>query len=215
MLIFSACSANTQDRGGFQKFLNSFKETSKDRLGNFGIFLNEGENMTVEQALEFVYHNDSSRLYCHFQEFNMETEERGEFTTELYLPQKCLKLTTSEYILIGYSTFECQDPSKLLKMSLTLKILDSKKGHITDSLVVYCGNEYDWQMTGLISPLSNKIFTIERLGEKEFNGEAFIYKINDALKFEIEKQQKDIKKMTDDLVKGLELLGWREAFLEE
>jgi hypothetical protein len=31
------------------------------------------------------------------------------------------------------------------------------------------------------------------------------------LKFEIEKQQGDIKKMTDDLENGLESLGWEKA----
>lgn len=212
VLIFSMCSASSQNEP-FKRYIDSFEETSKQRLGNFRMLLNDGKNMTKEQAVEFVYQNDTSKLYCHFQEFNMETEKRGAFTTELYLPQKCLKLTTSKFILIGYSTFKCENPDKLLEMFLTLKIVDSKSFQTTDSLVVYHGNEYDWQMTGLINPENNKIFTVEQLGKREFNARASIYKINDALKFEIEKQQGDIKKMTDDLEKGLELLGWKEAFL--
>jgi len=211
VLIFSMCSASSQHEP-FKRYIDSFDETSKQKLGNFRVLLNEGKNMTKAQAVEFVYQNDTSKLYCHFQEFNMETEERGAFTTELYLPQKCLKLTTSKFILIGYSTFNCENPDKLLEMFLTLKIVDPKSLKITDSLVVYHGNEYDWRMTGLINPENNKIFSIEQLGKREFNARAYIYKINDALKFEIEKQQEDIKKMPDDLEKGFELLGWKEAF---
>jgi hypothetical protein len=162
VLIFSMCSASSQNEP-FNRYLNSFKETSKQRLGNFRVLLNAGENMTKEQALQFVYENDSTRLYCHFQEFNMETEKRGAFTTELYLPQKCVKLTTSKFILIGYSTFRCEDPNKLLKLFLTLKIVDSRSLKITDSLVVYRGNEYDWEMTGLINPQKNKILQLNSL----------------------------------------------------
>ncbi len=213
LLIFSMCSATSQQEP-FERYIDSFDETSKQKLGNFRVLVNDGKNMTKDQAVEFVYQNDTSKMYCHFQEFNMETEKRGAFTTELYLPQKCLKLTTSKFILIGYSTFKCEDPDKLLEIFLTLKIVDPKSLQITDSLVVYHGNEYDWQMTGLINPENNKIFLIEQLGKRQFNAQAFIYKINKALKFEIEKQQKDIKQWSDDHEKGLEALGWREAFLD-
>lgn len=144
----------------------------------------------------------------------METEEKGAFTMELYLPQKCMKLTAPNFILIGYSTFECKDPNQLLEMFLTLKIIDSKTLRVADSLVVYRGTEYDWRMTGLINPENNKIFTIERLGERVFNAQAHIYRINDALKFEIKKQQKGIKQWSDDHEKGLETLGWKEMFLD-
>jgi hypothetical protein len=214
MFIFTMCSATSPDGSRFKSYLNSFDEISKDKLGNFGVLLNKGKNMTEEQAIEFVYQNDTSRLFCHFQEFNMETEQRGAFTSELYLPQKCLKVTTSKFILIGYSTFECQDPNKLLEMFLTLKIIDSKTFQITDSLVVYRGTEYDWKRTGLINPQNNKIFTIERLDERIFNAQAFIYKINNALRFEVEKQQAGIKKWSDNHEKGLESLGWEDAFLK-
>lgn len=213
VLIFSMCSASSQNEP-FKRYLDSFEETSKQGLGNFRVLLNEGQSMTKEQAVEFVYKSDTSKLYCHFQEFNMETEERGAFTTELYLPQKCLKLTTSKFTLVGYSTFKCENPDKLLEVFLTLKIINSKSLQTTDSILVYHGNEYDWQLTGLINPKNNKIFTVEQLGKREFNARASIYKINETLKFEVEKQQDGIKKLNADLEKGLEFLGWKEIFLK-
>lgn len=210
-LVFYMCNASSQN-DPFKKWIDSFEKTSDQGPCNFRVLLNKGKNMTKEQAVEFVYQNDTSKLYCHFQEFNMETEKQGAFTTELYLPQKCLKLTTSKFILIGYSTFKCDDPDKLLEMYLTLKIIDRKGLRSTDSLIVYRGNEYDWQMTGLINPQNNKIFILEQLGKSEFNARAFIYKIDNALRFEIEKRQEGIKEITDNLEEGVESLGWSEIF---
>lgn len=212
ILVFSSCSISSQSVQ-FEKFLESFNIVSMEGIGDFRSLVNNGKNMTKEQALMFVYEKDTSKLYCHFQEFNMETEERGAMVTDLYLPQKCLKIETPNFILIGYSTFECQDPNELLEMFLTLKIIDSKTLQTTDSLVVYRGNEYDWYMTGLVSSENNKIFTIEQLGEREFNAKAAIYKINKSLKFEIEKQKDDIKEWLDDHEKGIEILGWNEVFI--
>jgi hypothetical protein len=212
MLLFSMCSASSQNNP-FKKYLDSFKESSKEQLSHFRSLLNNGKNMTKEQAAEFVYQNDTSRLYCHFQEFNMETEERGAFTRELYLPQKCLKLTTTNFILIGYSSFECSDPQKLSKVLLTIKLINSKSLNVTDSLVVYSGNEYDWEITGLINPQNYKIFTVKEMGKRTSIANAIIYRVNDALQFEIAKQQDNIENMSDDLEKDIELLGWKEAFL--
>lgn len=210
-LIFAMCSANSQTEQ-FKDYLDSFEESHHHTLGNFRFLVNNGKNMSKEHATKFVYHNDTSRLYCHFQAINMETEERGELTKELYLPQKCLKLTTATYTLIGYSTFKCSDPNVLLEMFLTLKIIEPSTLRAIDSLVVYQGNEYDWNLTGLINPQNNKIFAVKQIGTRQFNAQAFIYKINDSLKFEIEHQQMDIKQMTDDLEKAVGELGWGTYF---
>lgn len=214
MLIFSMCSASSTNNSPFKQYLDSFEEMSKQKIGNFGSLLNGGKNMLEEQAIKYVYQNDTSKLYCHFEEFNMETEEHGPITREMYLPQKCLKVTTSKFIMIGYSSFECSDPKKLLKMFLTLKIIDSKNLNVTDSLVVFSGNEYDWEMTGLINPQNSKIFILKTMGTRTGQKQCLIYRINDALKFEIQKQQNNIENMTDDLEKDIQLLGWEEAFLD-
>jgi hypothetical protein len=214
ILIFSMCSAGSQNVP-IKHFINSMEETSKEKLANFRTLLNEGKNMTQEQALQFVYQNDTSRLYCHFQEFNMETEEKGSLTKELYLPQTCLKLTSPKFILIGYSTFSCADPNTLLEMFLTLKVFDSKSLNVTDSLIVYQGNEYDWKMTGIINPQNRKIFIVKQLGNREFNANVFIYKINDNLRFEIEEKREGINSMPGDLEKAIQLLGWKDMFLND
>lgn len=196
----------------FKKFLDSFTKESSSQPLNFGKVVQYSNRMTKHEALEFVYRGDTSKLYCKQQIFNMETEKVEGISTELYLPDKCLRLDTDDYYLIAYNSYDCQAPNKPLTVTLVLKIIN-KKYKVTDSLVVYKGTDYDWEMTGLINPHNNKIFVLNEMSKKTSSIRALIYRINDSLKFEIFKDQSDIKNMTDDLEKDLELLSWQEAFL--
>lgn len=198
----------------YSEFINSFPEVNSNIIMKLGVVVGTGPRMTAQESLAYVYENDSTKLFCRQKIFNMETEKVEGISTELYLPQKCLQIKTSKFILIGYSAFECQDPDKNIKQFLILNIIDTSNFQVTDSLLVYIGNDHDWYITGLINPRNNKIFIVEQLGAKVFDAQAFIYRISEDLKFEVEKQLKGIKKMPDDLQKGIELLGWQEAFLK-
>ncbi|MEP2667735.1 MAG: hypothetical protein ABJH04_02000 [Cyclobacteriaceae bacterium] len=143
----------------------------------------------------------------------METEKVEGISTELYLPQKCLLIETRKFIIIGYSSFECEDPNKFLKQFLTLNIIDASSLQITDSLLVYKGNDYGWEITGLLNLKNNKIFVLNEFGKRISNARGLIYKINEDLKFEVVMEQSGIENMTNDLEEDLKLLGWEEAFL--
>lgn len=209
MVINTGCTQTST----YSKFINSFPEVNRSTILRLGVVVGTGPKMTKEEAMAFVYDNDSTKLYCKQKIFNMETEKVEGISTELYLPQKCLQIKTNKFILMGYSAFECQDPNKLLKQFLTLNIIHASNFQVTDSLLAYTGNDYGSEITGLINPQNNKIFILKQMGQRTQNKQAFIYKINDALKFEIEKQQSNIENMTDDLEKDIKLLGWQEAFL--
>lgn len=209
MVINTGCTQTSS----YAKFINSFPEVNRSTILRLGVVVGTGPKMTKEEAMKFVYHNDSTKLYCKQKIFNMETEKVEGISTELYLPQKCLQIKTSKFILMGYSTFECQDPNKLLKQFLALNIINASNYQVTDSLLVYTGNDYGWEITGLINPQNNKIFILKETGKRTSNAQAFIYRINDAFQFEIEKQQSNIEGMSDDLEKNVKLLGWEQAFL--
>lgn len=195
------------------KFINSFPVIRSKSVMQFGLMVQNGPKMTKQESISFVYLNDSMKLYCNQKVINMETEKVVGISTELYFPQKCFQIKTSKFTVIGFSSYDCQDPNKLLKQFLTLNIIDALTYKVTDSLIVYKGNDYGWDINGLINTQTNMIFLIEKLGKRTSNARAIVYKINDGLKFEIENQQGNVKGMNDNLDKDLELLGWKNAFL--
>lgn len=196
----------------FAKYVNSFPQTNSNTALRFGIVVGEGLKMTENEALTYVYGNDSKRLYCKQKIFNMETEKVEGISNELYLPQKCMQIKAERFIIIGYTSFECQDPNKPLQQFLTLNVINATDYSVTDTLSVYAGNDFGWVKTGLFNPKNNKLFMVEQQKQKAFDARAFIYKVNDLLKFEIEKRQEGIKQISDDLESCVESLGWREAF---
>ena len=52
------------------------------------LYYNRGKPMTVQEALDYVYNGDTSRLYCIYKVFNMETEKVISTYRELTLPEK-------------------------------------------------------------------------------------------------------------------------------
>lgn len=209
LIIIMECSQTST----YAKFINSFPLVNSNTFLRFGVAVGTGSKMTSAEALVYVYDKDSTKLYCKQKIFNMETEKVEGISKELYLPQKCLRIKTKDFMVIGYSAFECQDPNKPLKQFLILNIIDASTFQVTDSLLVHSGNDYGSEMTGLINPKNRKVFILKQIGPRNRQKQAFMYKISDALKFEIERQQSNIENMTDDLEKDIELIGWKEVFL--
>jgi hypothetical protein len=202
-----------QDKS-LQKYIDSYEETSKQKLLNFRVLMNKGKEMTEQEALHFVYANDSSKLFCILNNVNLETEKVEGTSRELYMPKRCLKLTSSDLIIIGYASFECLDSGKPVKGLLTLLIIEPKKFVVTDTLSVYIGNEFDWEMNGIINPENNNVFILKVLNQKNAKKDAFIYSIDSkTLKFKVKLYKEGVEKMTDNLEKDLELLGWQAQFL--
>lgn len=210
-LSFFSCFRAAQD-ASYTDFVKSFKEEGSKKSVNFGeIAFRNSLPMTKQEALQFVYDGDSSKLYCKQEIFNMETEKTSGISTELYLPSKCLKISTNDYILIGYSEYSCQDPNELLKIILRLSIV-SNTYQVTDNLIAYQGSDYDFDRMGLISPTTGNILLVN-VNQKNGKTDAFIYQVNTkTLKFEVVRESLGVVGSTDNLLKLSERLGWESLF---
>ncbi|MEQ8683838.1 MAG: hypothetical protein RIE86_01035 [Imperialibacter sp.] len=210
-VLFFSCFREAQD-ASYTDFVKSFKEEVSKNSVNFGeIAFRNSLPMTKQEALQFVYDGDSSKLYCKQEIFNMETEKTSGISTELYLPSKCLKISSNDYMLIGYSEYRCQDPNELLKIILRLSIV-SNAYQVTDNLIAYQGSDYDFDTMGLISPTTGNILLVN-VNQKNGKTDAFVYQVNTkTLKFEILKESLGVVGSTDNLLKLSERLGWESLF---
>lgn len=209
--IFSIVDIKSQDIIS-EKFIKTFEEIPKEKIRSFGFLLNNGKEMSRAQAIEYIYKNDSSKLYCKQESVSMETEVSEGIFNEEYIPRKCLRFSNKNFILLGYSSYECREKNEPVKALLTLLIINPKNYKVKDSLIVYIGDEYDWTLTGLFNPMNGRIFTLKELGKRTSSKTASIYKINNDLKFEVVKNQSEVKNMTDNLQKDIELLNWSVDF---
>jgi hypothetical protein len=195
----------------FVDFVNSFEEEKINNVLKFGKIVQKEKPMTKEEALNFVYHtNDSTRLYCNQYIYSNETEKIFGVSTSLYLPNKSLKIDMGNYYLIGYSFFECQDPNKILTVMMNLLIMD-RNYNIKDSILIYQGNDYDYDITGLLNPRNSKMFLLNSIQTRK----CYLYRIDtENLKFEVIRESNIDKTVnTDDLPDVLEILGWKEVFI--
>jgi hypothetical protein len=167
--------------------------------------------MSSKEAINFVYHGDSTRLYC--TELILEESEKivGEINT-LLLPQKCFRINTEQYYLIGYTSYQCYSVMDnitwdMIEISLNMIVVD-KHYNIQDSMVVYKGNDFYSGIKGLLNPVNGKIFLL-----REKHG--YLYIINpQKLKFELIKDQDNVVGATDDLSKVIDRLEWKEDFMK-
>jgi hypothetical protein len=211
LMIFSLCNILAQSPS-YVNYINSFKEDTSSKILFFKKIVDRKNRMTKEEALDFVYNGDTSRLYCYQASFNMETEKVEGSSRDLYLPDKCLKINMPEYTLIGYSSYKCKNPNQPLKFFLNL-IIVNKKYQLTDSLIVLESTDFDSDISGLLNPKTEKLFLVGYLKNRP-ERQAIIYKINSSnLKFEIIKELNEVSDYPDDLMKTLEILGWKELFM--
>jgi hypothetical protein len=219
----------------FIDFVNSFKEETKSDIIDLRRTIGNEAPVSKEEALEFVYHTaDTTKLYCVDFDYSNENEEfRGIIGASLYLPDKCLKIDMEDYFFIAYNSYQCinnidncPDPNDLrdcflnekFKCFLTLCVVD-KGFNLRDSMLVCMEDELsNFDIAGLLNPNNSEIFLFytSMSREKPDMYKACMYEVNKKnLKFEIVKKGyvgKDI--YTDDLMKVLEKLGWKESFLE-
>ena len=189
----------------FERFINSFSVVNNERIMDFGRIAYTRNSMSKQEAIDFVYNGDSTKLYCKGLIINLETEEIVGEITNLFLPDKSFKINTEQYFLIGYTSLECLSP---LPNELRLNIMIVNKDYkIQDSMVVYKGNDYDWDIKSIFNPVTKKIFLVR-------NKDACLYNINPAtMKFELIKEQNGITGSTDNLEMVLEQINWKEEFM--
>jgi hypothetical protein len=210
ILSINTCNSQNSD---YIKYIDSFKKEERANIIlKFGRIVQVNNQMTKEEALAFVYKGDSTKLFCNQNIFNMETEKVEGISRDLYLPNKCIRLDMGNYFLIAYSSYQCNNPNEKLKILLTLSIIN-KKYEKKDELLVYKRNEYESELTGLLNPINGQIFVIGNINN-ETAKQAFIYKINNiGMQFEPIKEENNITQNTDDLIQMLDILGWKEIFM--
>jgi hypothetical protein len=178
-ILFPTCIFSQNE--SYKQFINSFPDVRGVGIVNFGKVVQSGNNMSQKEAVDFVYHGDSTKLYCVEPSVDMETEQIIGESTELYLPAKCFKINFEQFYLIGYTSFECQNP---IEISLTIMIVD-KQYNIKDSMIVYRGNDFDYDITGLFNPINKKTVIVQKKM-------AYMYTINPRTsKFELLKNHND------------------------
>jgi hypothetical protein len=232
VLILSALTFNVSFAQSIKKnddikyvdFVESFKGGEKSGIIDFRRTIQIKAPMSKDDALKYVYHTgDTTKLYCIEFNYSNENEEFiGIIGSELYLPDKCLKIDMGDYFFIAYNSYQCAnscpDPDKLrecfenenFNVFLTLCIVD-KGYNIRDSMLVCNDDGYDSFVKGLLNPSKGKVFLIKNENRKEI---AHFYIVGRDLKFKVVKEREiDENISTDNLIGLLEKLGWKESFL--
>ncbi len=175
------------------------------------LYYNKGKPMTVQEALDYVYNGDTSRLHCIYEIFNMETEKVIGTARELFLPKKYFLVELDSCYLVANSSFLCENEYGLMEVSLILHVI-GKDLELKSSLEVYRGNEYDDYLMGMINTANGRIFLTSF--EKKSGSDAKLLKMNqESLRYEVIKEKKPVEMHSDNWKRELEKLGWYEDFL--
>ncbi len=211
LVIFTSTIVYSQSLS--EKFVLSFnRPLNKDSIIVSSNELYNKMEMTRFEALNFVYDNDTSKLYCHGFFYDMLNEKKTGKWTELKLPKKCFRMENNSINLLAYSSYDCQE-SNVINVCLNLVILN-KKFIETDKLIVYKGNDNGYVINSLINKRTFKVFLYtynSKTKMKEFS----VYKINsNTLRFELIKTAQIEKISTDNLVKAINKLELSGLFFE-
>ena len=172
---------------------------------------NRGKPMTVQEALDYVYNGDTSRLYCIYKVFNMETEKVISTYRELTLPEKYFLVELDSCYLVASSSVLCENKYGLIEESIILHVI-GKDLELKSSLEVYRGTEYDFNLTGMINTANGRIFLTSF--EKKSGSDAKLLEMNqESLRYEVIKEKKPVEMHSDNWKRELEKLGWYEDFL--
>jgi hypothetical protein len=212
MFILNVGCAQTTTKNQDSKFIdfiNSFEEEKSDEVLIFTKIIQTARPMSKHEALSFVYKTeDTTALYCTEVSISQETEKITGIFTSLYLPDKYFRIDKKNYLLICYSSYQCEDSYTLTTKFLHFLIID-KNYNVTDKLIV-C--DYDWDdssIVGLLNPKKDKIFL-----KKSRKNKAIMYGINEnSLTFKVEKESNEIPHY-HDLLKVIKELRWEEYFFE-
>ncbi len=208
ILILSIYTCAGQEKE--KLFILSFPYEFKDTLIEAPILMFKKNPMTDEEALQFVYNNDTSRLYCKGVYFDqIEEKETGQWC-EKKLPNKCLGINADSFYIVAYTSYDCQDPKAQHWDYLHFVIYD-KNFHLKDDLLLYQGDEYDYKITGLLNVKSIKF--LRYYYDDYFKERVFqIIRVNrKTLKFETIKELRSKASIsTDDMINAMESLKLNE-----
>lgn len=206
----------------YEDYIRSFTKVERVSALDFERVIQNQNRMTKEEAIKFVYNGDTSRIVCVSQNFNMITEQKGALVRSIRLPSKCLLLDMGDYFLVGFSSFDCQDPSKTQVVYLNLAVL-SKTFKVMDRLIAYRETYEFPDILGRINSKNGLIFLTGYLKTKVLDPSdpsrkvfGQILKVDKrSLKFELIKESSEMKGNYTNLSKSLKSLGWEELFNAE
>ena len=104
--VFMFCSCTGQPT--IKTYVLSFPFELKDSVLKSARLIQSNNAMTRQEALKYVYKNDTSRLTCKGVYYNMETEKVTGKWEEVKLPKKCMGIATDSFYLIAFTSYECQ-----------------------------------------------------------------------------------------------------------
>ncbi len=196
-----------------REYIESFNRVDTSVLIDFLETINsQGKLMTKQEALDYVYHGDSSRLYCIHEILNMETEKRSGITREFKLPRKYFFIELKNCYLIASSSYLCKDLNKLAQVSLVLEVI-SKNLILKDTLEIYRGNEYNYEFAGMINPINGKVFITGF--NKIVKRYARLLELNqDELRFKIIREKNNADISSENWKSEVEKLGWYDEFMK-
>lgn len=193
------------------EYMDTYPVLSNCDICDFGVFVNAEKKMTKEEAIEFVYNGDTSKLHCPDLSYDGTTEEVYGMSVGEYIPSKCFRIVYDNCCLVAYTSYKCDANGVLHKLLGNLALFDNnyiKK----DSLCVYMGTEYDELIDGYYNSHTKKIFLNNR--ENLNSQKSLMYRINEkTLKFEEILRYEGDTKVT--LNKQMDKLGWTEVFNKE
>ncbi len=194
---------------GIEKYINSFPLNNQNIIKTYSLIF-EGIDASKIEALQHVYNNDTNRLYCIEEEYDMITEKViSKYKTES-LPKKCARINIDSLILIFYTTNECQEPDALRWKNLYLSIYNHNY-ELKSNILVHKEGEYDTKVACLINTQKGIIFRYtynEKLKSKEFQ----LIKVIDKEPYLVNKEKILGNYSIDNLSSTLEKIGWKEKF---
>jgi hypothetical protein len=206
--LLSNCS-NGQ-KNDFASFVSSFEKTNNSDFIDFRMLSKFEAKMSVREALAFVYHGDSSQLFCLQKIVNLDNEHERKIIKSLKLPARCLFIKYSNFFLIGYTSYKCNNPNVPRQKELILKIVDYTYS-TRDSLNVHLENEFGVLKSGIFNPQKKVLFLTGEISKNVTR--AILYEIDtQQLIFKTKYSKESIPHSLSKMKEDLEALGWSKEF---
>jgi hypothetical protein len=113
-------------------------------------------SMTQDDALLYVYDNDTSRLFCHGEYIDMTTEVVWGTYTDTIMPKKIGRITIGHTDFIFYTTKECKKPKDVWYVNIEMDIYDNYI--LKGSIRVHRSSDFEDRINSLINISENILF---------------------------------------------------------
>lgn len=197
-----------QEESTTKLFINSFISFNKDVISMNELLVIKKNPMTIFEALTYVYNGDSTRLTCHGVYFDMENEKIKGHYSENAISYKLGKIEIGATSFVVYTTMECQDEESLWWTNIELAIYNNSVKK--DSYTLYRENEYEAERKAILNNNKKIIFVMFPNNNKKVEYKLLQLSENKPYLIELKSSEQNIP--TDNLLKIIDILGWKEDF---